>query len=446
MTLANFNIVWSLIINNLKSLPLRSIFNIALSLGSSQKIVRALTIERILDPIIKNQGILKPEVKDGNSELLVKTLFSFITFSRSTRFIFKIVLWFPKLVITLFVLSLTSIDVSVLQSMISWITFGLSNSLTLLLSTVWSILVYIYKTGDVINLNFLKNISEPLNLESLFKNKQTKEIKGIISEISNEETWSSKYKNLIRIGAIFVLQVTIKYFLDTTIVSEYLKQHPWLDKVGDFFRWTSKFGKDINNVLVENLPLVGKAENAVSTVLGGALGYGYYFFDKAIITPSKWGWNTTSNIFDIGVKKPFNYIRSWFSSSEEALAEIKRLKEENENLRDRPLRRRWSNSSFGSIVRNWTTQTATKSTRPRVSTDENTFPNATSVWGNNSAPVTPLTPKGDKAGDKIRGSVEPALSTIGEGSENEKTPKLQNKNLANEEIEEPTIDGFDVGL
>lgn len=428
----------------------------ALSLGSNQKIVRALTIERILEPIIKNQGILKPEIKEGKSELLVKTLFSFITFTRSTRFLLKILLWFPKFVITLFILSLTSIDVSFLQSVISWITFGLSNSLTLLLSTVWSILVYIYKTGDVINLNFLKNISEPLNLESLFRNKQTKEIKEIISEISNDEhktnkeTWSSKYKNLIRIGAIFVLQVTIKYFLDTTIVSEYLKDHPWLDKVGGIFRWTSKFGKDINNVLVENLPLVGKAENAASTVIGGALGYGYYFFDKAIITPSKWGWNTASNIFDFGVKKPFNYIRSWFSSSEEALAEIKRLKEENENLRDkeRPLRRRWSNSSFGSIVRNWrnTTQTSTKTTKPRVSTDDNTLPAGTSIWGNYSTPVTPITPKGDKVGDKIKGAAEPALSAIGEESDNEETPKTQSQHLEDEVIEESAVSGFDTGF
>jgi hypothetical protein len=103
----------------LKALPLRNIFNIALSLGSNQKIVRTLTVERLIEPILKNQGILKPEMKDGNSEFLVKSLFSFITFTRTARFILKIVLWLPKLVLTLFVLSLTNLDVSFFQSVIS---------------------------------------------------------------------------------------------------------------------------------------------------------------------------------------------------------------------------------------------------------------------------------------------------------------------------------------
>ena len=139
----------------------------------------------------------------------------------------------------------------------------------------------------------MRNISEPLNLESLFRNKDTKEVKEIITEISNEEhwskkeTWSTSSKNLIRIGALFVLNITIKYFLDTTVVSEYLKDHPWLSKVGDFFQWTNKFGKDINTVLVENLPLVGRVENSITTIVGGVLGYTYYGFDRVNSNTSK---------------------------------------------------------------------------------------------------------------------------------------------------------------
>jgi hypothetical protein len=360
MTVGNFNLVWSFLANSFKTLPLRTIFSYAMSLGTQQQVVRAMTVERILDPVLKTQGIVKTEIKNGKTELLVTWLFSLIGFTRFSKFALKVILWLPKLVLTLFVVSLTSIDVSYLQSIVSWVTWGFSNSLTLFFSTIWALIVYIYKTGDVINLNFLRNISEPFNLESLFRNKDAKEVKEIITEISNEdhwtkkETWSSSTKNLIRIGTLFVLNVTIKYFLDTTIVSEYLKDHPWLDKGADFFRWTTKFGKDINNVLVENLPLVGRAEDITSSIVGGALGYTYYGYDKVIATPVKWCWNATNSVFDVGVKKPFNWLRSWFSQSEEALAEIQRLKEENENLKDeRKLRRRWSSSSMGSFINNW---------------------------------------------------------------------------------------------
>jgi hypothetical protein len=119
MTAGNFKLIWTLLVNNLKSLPLRSILSVGMSLGSNQKIVRALTAERFVEPILKNQGILKPEIKDGNSEILVKTLFSLIGLGRATRFVFKVLLWLPKLVLTLFILSLTNIDVTFLQSAIS---------------------------------------------------------------------------------------------------------------------------------------------------------------------------------------------------------------------------------------------------------------------------------------------------------------------------------------
>ncbi len=433
MSIGNFNLIWTFLANNFKTLPLRTIFSYAMSLGTQQQVVRAMTVERILDPVLKTQGIVKTEIKNGKSEMLVTWLFSLIGFTRFSKFVLKAVLWLPKLVLTLFVLSLTSIDVSYFQSLVSWFTWGFSNSLTLFFSTIWALIVYVYKTGDVLNLNFLRNISEPLNLESLFRNKDTKEVKEIITEISNEEhrtkeAWSSSYKNLIRVGALFVLQVTIKYFLDTTIVSEYLKEHPWLDKVGDLFRWTSKFGKDINTVLVENLPLVGRAENLVSTVVGGALGYTYYGYDKVIATPVKWGWNTASS--------SLNYIRSWFATSEEALAEIKRLKEENENLKDRPLRRRYSASSIGSFVRNWRagTPVAPKktSTKPKLNTsDDNPMPAGTSAWGLNSTPGTPITPSGARRGDQNILNAEPALSTVQE--EDSATPKSRTTQLVEPE-------------
>jgi hypothetical protein len=182
MTHGNFNLLWTFLVNNLKSLPLKSIFSYAMSLGNQNQILRSLTVNRIIEPVLKTQGIVKTELKNGKEEFLVTWLFSLISLSRFTKIIFKLVLWLPKLVLTLFVISLTSIDVSYFQSIINWTTWGLSNSLTLFFSTIWALLVYIYKTGDIINLNFLRNISEPLNLETLFKNKETKEIRNPFSK------------------------------------------------------------------------------------------------------------------------------------------------------------------------------------------------------------------------------------------------------------------------
>jgi len=182
MTHGNFNLLWTFLVNNLKSLPLKSIFSYAMSLGNQNQILRSLTVNRIIEPVLKTQGIVKTELKNGKEEFLVTWLFSLISLSRFTKIIFKVVLWLPKLVLTLFVLSLTSIDVSYFQSIVSWLSFGISNSLTLFFSTLWAIIVYIYKTGDIINLNFLRNISEPLNLETLFRNKETKEIRNPFSK------------------------------------------------------------------------------------------------------------------------------------------------------------------------------------------------------------------------------------------------------------------------
>jgi len=376
--------------------------------------------------------------------MLVTWLFSLIGVSRFGKFALKVFLWLPKLVLTLFVVSLTSIDVSYLQSIVSWFTWGLSNSLTLFFSTIWALIVYIYKTGDVINLNFLRNISEPLNLESLFRDKDVKEVKEIISEISNEdhknkETWSRNYKNLIRVGALFVLQVTIKYFLDTTIVSEYLKDHPWLDKVGDLFRWTSKFSKDINNVLVENLPLVGRAEDAVSTVVGGVLGYSYYAYDKVIATPIKWGWNTATS--------SLNYIKSWFIQSEETLAELKRLQEENDNLKNKTLKRSWSRSSFGSIMNAWrnssSNQNAKNKTKNGLKHDD-LDDNPQNAWGRTLGPNTPLTPVGGKTESAIKGGDQTALSDIPEETDSQTTPRSNAQNLDTNTEEETSYEPFDL--
>jgi hypothetical protein len=235
-----------------------------------------------------------------------------------------------------------------------------------------------------------------------------------------------------------------------------LKDHPWLDKGADFFRWTTKFGKDINNVLVDNLPLVGRLEDATSTVVGGALGYGYYFLDKAIITPTKWGWNTTTSIFDFGIKKPFNSIRTWFSPSEETLAELKRLKEENEALKGKTLNRRWSFSSVGSGVRAWRAKTS--SAKPKVNTNtdtnnlnDNPFPSGSSAWGGNRTPGSvPATPIVESKSNPIRGLGEPALSTVDE----ESTPRTKTNELNNsgddddeeggEEEVSTNLPGFDV--
>jgi hypothetical protein len=183
MSLGNFNLVWSFLANNFKTLPLRTIFSYAMSLGTQHQVVRAMTVERILDPILKTQGITKPEIKNGKTEMLVTWLFSLIGVSRFGKFALKIVLWLPKLVLTLFVVSLTSIDVSYLQSIVSWFTWGLSNSLTLFFSTIWALIVYIYKTGDIINLNFLRTITEPMSIEDLMR--KSKYLEQEITKIKN---------------------------------------------------------------------------------------------------------------------------------------------------------------------------------------------------------------------------------------------------------------------
>lgn len=448
MTAGNFKLIWTLLVNNLKSLPLRSILSVGMSLGSNQKIVRALTAERFVEPILKNQGILKPEIKDGNSEILVKTLFSLIGLGRATRFVFKVLLWLPKLVLTLFILSLTNIDVTFLQSAISWLTFGISNSLTLLFTSLWGLLVYIFRTGDILNLNFLKSISEPLSLEDILRSKSDKEITNLISETGEEikpsSKWSTSSKNLIKIGCLFVLNITIKYFLDTTIVSTYLQDHPWLNKGADFFQWTYKFGKDINTVLIDNLPLYGRAEKAVTSIVGGVLTYSYICLDTVVATPAKWGWEATTKIYNYGIKTPFNSIWSWFSPSEETLAELKRLKEENENLKAKGLKRKGSLSSIGTYIKNWRAGAVAAPTpkNPKVTTTDikEDLPSGTSAWGN-SAPVTPITPIGEGNFDPLKGSADPALSVIEE--ESESTPKSKLNDLADDE-EGPSLPGFDI--
>jgi hypothetical protein len=42
-----------------------------MSLGTQHQVVRAMTVERILDPVLKTQGIVKTEIKNGKTELLV---------------------------------------------------------------------------------------------------------------------------------------------------------------------------------------------------------------------------------------------------------------------------------------------------------------------------------------------------------------------------------------
>lgn len=441
MTAGNFKLIWTLLVNNLKSLPLRSILSVGMSLGSNQKIVRALTAERFVEPILKNQGILKPEIKDGNSEILVKTLFSLIGLGRATRFVFKVLLWLPKLVLTLFILSLTNIDVTFLQSAISWLTFGISNSLTLLFTSLWGLLVYIFRTGDILNLNFLKSISEPLSLEDILRSKSDKEITNLISETGEEirpsSKWSTSSKNLIKIGCLFVLNITIKYFLDTTIVSTYLQDHPWLNKGADFFQWTYKFGKDINTVLIDNLPLYGRAEKAVTSIVGGVLTYSYICLDNVVFSPTKWGWDKTTKLY--------NSIWSWFSPSEEALAEIAKLKEENEKLKAKGLKRKGSLSSIGTYIKNWRAGAVAAATpkNPKVTTTDITedLPSGTSAWGN-SAPGTPITPIGEGNFDPLRGSADPALSVIEE--ESETTPKSKLNDLVDDDNEGPSLPGFDI--
>jgi hypothetical protein len=42
-----------------------------MSLGAQQQVLRSLTVERILEPVLKTQGITKPEIKNGKTEILV---------------------------------------------------------------------------------------------------------------------------------------------------------------------------------------------------------------------------------------------------------------------------------------------------------------------------------------------------------------------------------------
>jgi hypothetical protein len=57
-----------------------------------ERMVRILTTNKILNPVLDNVGITKTEIKDSKSEVLVKTVFSIISFSRVFKFFIKIIL------------------------------------------------------------------------------------------------------------------------------------------------------------------------------------------------------------------------------------------------------------------------------------------------------------------------------------------------------------------
>jgi hypothetical protein len=42
-----------------------------MSLGNQNQILRSLTVNRIIEPVLKTQGIVKTELKNGKEEFLV---------------------------------------------------------------------------------------------------------------------------------------------------------------------------------------------------------------------------------------------------------------------------------------------------------------------------------------------------------------------------------------
>jgi hypothetical protein len=151
MSINNFRLVWGLLISQISNLPFKVLIINGLNLMKDERMVRVLTTNKILNPVLDNVGITKTEIKDNKSEVLVKTVFSIISFSRLFKFILKMLLWLPKLIFSLFIMSLVNIDVSYIFTNLSWLTRGFSDLILIILNTIWNLLKLTWETGEIKN-------------------------------------------------------------------------------------------------------------------------------------------------------------------------------------------------------------------------------------------------------------------------------------------------------
>lgn len=101
-------------------------------------------------------------------------------------------------------------------------------------------------------------------------------------------------------------------------------------------------------------------------------------------------WETTTKIYNYGIKTPFNSIVSWFSPSEEALAEIAKLKDENEKLKLKGLHRKGSISSIGSHIRRWRAGAAAGLAPNKPNGEKSSIEKPPNPWGKETPPQSPV--------------------------------------------------------
>jgi len=429
MNATNFQLVWKLLVNNFKSLPLRSILTTGTALMSNQKILRAMTSERILDPIIKTSGVTKTEISEGKNEQFITWIFTLISFTRLFKGFIYVLLWFPKLIFTLFILSLTSIDVSGFQGVLSWLSMGLSSTITSILSSIWSLIVYIFMTGEVVNINSLLN-------SKLDNNEDISPLDNTIPENDKKSTgYSTSQKRVLQIVGFFVLNILLKKFIDQEFIDDFLKERWWGQIIKDTCTSLYATASNINNKLIDNVPLYGRIEGGITYVSVAAWSSTAWIFNKTISTPAQYGYSGVKKTYsgiswtlgkakDYGFSKPYSFIKSFFVDSS-IIDENAKLKEELESMKkSKTVKRSRSITSWWGGV--------------NANVDSKGLGSGASAW--NSVPATPLEPTVSRpwGNEPVPSNRVGAMSAISEKTEeatvdagsNDSTPKSEKKDIS----------------
>jgi len=66
------------------------------------------------------------------------------------------------------------VDVTYFQSILNWLTLGFSSTLTIILFSIWSVIIYVLSTGKTLNINSLLNSKEELINDSLIDEPEIK--------------------------------------------------------------------------------------------------------------------------------------------------------------------------------------------------------------------------------------------------------------------------------
>lgn len=329
MSYNNFKMVWSLLVNKIQILPVRTLLTNGFNLVRDEKIVRALTADKIIRPVLENVGVSKTEIKDSKSEFLVKTIFSIITLSRFWKLIIKMLLWLPKLILSLFLLSLGNIDVSSILGWLSWGTRGLSDLILIIITTIWKVLKLTWESGEIkeyILSNSFTTENEYLKNYSLVEVEKTLENK-------TDDLKSKNYNKIWTILSFMALTWAVKYLSSTEVVTEFLENHTWINTVVSGFNHIHSLGSEINNTFREHIPFVSTIEDSISYVGGAVFAVGSTTVNYTIIKPAKGIYSITGYCFDSTIKKPYKYIKSLFDNTEmsEMSNKLKELQTQMEN-------------------------------------------------------------------------------------------------------------------